>query len=126
MFFLNIHSSKLLISIILIISFFWGFCIIAIIWTKIIKPHFYDGSISLDKLVYIVTKEEQIQCVELFVIKYKKIIDGFSNNHKIKCKQSRKECKICQLLKQYESVDDNFSIPNRQSLIILMHIYIYK
>ena len=123
LFFQRVTSSRVIPITIIIISYFWSIYTISAIWIYHVQKNFYDGWLTLDKIIYILTKEKDNFYFDGYSIDYKKMIDSFELKHKIYCRESKEDCKICIYLSNLKKFDDNSNIPDKGALLNLIHIY---
>ena len=97
----NTHWS--ILSILFIICIFWAFFTILLIWLVLIKPRFFDGSITLQKILYIMVQSKKERSIVLttgesfFNVNLIKIQDAIEFHHRINCVDFEK----CYLCKKY-------------------------
>ena len=94
----NTHISILVILFAL--SMIWAFFTILLIWILIIKPQFFDGQITLQKLLYIMVQSKKEASLVIttgesfFNVNLIKIQDSIEFNHRINCIEFSK-CNLC-------------------------------
>lgn len=116
-------TPKIIPITIIITSYFWSIYTISVIWVYHVKNNFYDGWLTLDKIIYILTKEKENFYFSGYSIDYKKMIDSFELKHKIYCKELKENCKICNYLVNLKKNDVHSDIPGKGTLLNLLHIY---
>ena len=55
-FFLRTYRSTDVVISVIFLSLFWALCVVGYIWIFKVKNIFYNGELTIDKLLYIITK----------------------------------------------------------------------
>ena len=103
----NTHIAILLILFVL--SAVWAFFTILLIWLLIIKPRFFDGEITLQKLLYIMVQSKKEASIVIttgesfFNVNLIKILDSIEFHHRINCVEFSK-CNLCRKYTNKEPV----------------------
>ena len=103
----NTHVS--ILAIIFVLSIIWAFFTVLLIWVLIIKPRFFNGVITLQKLLYIMVQSKKERSLVLtsgesfFNVNLIKIQDAIEFQHRINCIEFEK-CFICKKYTNKEPV----------------------
>ena len=102
-FFLKKTTHFSIVIVLLILSIIWAFFTILLIWLVLIKPRFFDGAITLQKILYIMVQSRKERSIILttgesfFNVNLIKIQDAIEFQHRINCVEFEK----CYLCKKY-------------------------
>ena len=103
----NTHVS--ILALLFILSVLWAFFTILLIWLIIIKPQFFNGNITLQKLLYIMVQSKKQRNLVLttgesfFNVNLIKIQDAIEFQHRINCVEFTK-CYLCKKYTNKEAV----------------------
>ena len=104
----NTHVTILILLFLL--SAIWAFFTILLIWINLLKPQFFNGDITLQKILYIMVqskKERELVITtgeSFFSINLIKIQDAIEFNHRINCVEFQK-CNLCKKYTNKEPVN---------------------
>ena len=104
----NTHFTILILLFLL--TTIWAFFTILLIWINLVKPQFFNGDITLQKILYIMVqskKERELVITtgeSFFSINLIKIQDAIEFNHRINCVEFQK-CNLCRKYTNKEPVN---------------------
>ena len=107
--FIEEDTHVLILIMLFILSIIWAFFTILLIWFIVLKPQFFNGDISLQKILYIMVqskKERELVNTKgesFFDINLIKIQDAIEFNHRINCVEFEK-CVLCRKYTNKEAV----------------------
>ena len=103
----NTHVS--ILALLFVLSVLWAFFTVLLIWLILIKPQFFNGTITLQKLLYIMVQSKKQRNLVLttgesfFNINLIKIQDAIEFQHRINCAEFTK-CALCKKYTNKEAV----------------------
>ena len=107
--FLQENTHITILCLLFVLSSLWSFFTILLIWIMLIKPRFFDGSITLQKLLYIMVQSRKERNIVLtsgesfFNVNLIKIQDAIEFNHRINCVEFER-CYLCKKYTNKEQV----------------------